>query len=95
MATVSYQELMAWGEYAKEEPFGEWRADVRIAQLCALYANAHRPEGEEPRKIADFMLFDKPSDAPEEVPEDGPRLDPMLAVMIAVAKRKKEREANG
>jgi hypothetical protein len=53
---------MEWAEYCTLEPFGEWRDDVRNAQLCALIANVNRDPKRrpEPYAIQDFMLqFDK------------------------------------
>lgn len=51
--------------YYQLEPWGEWRADFRIAQLCALIANTNR----DPKKRAkayeasEFMVFDKADEA--------------------------------
>ncbi len=50
--------LRAWQAYAEVEPFGEERADLRIAQLTALIANVHRdPKRTTAYKAKDF-LFD-------------------------------------
>jgi len=43
--------------YAEIEPFGEERADWRIAQLCVLVA---RGLGSKSAAIKDFMLCDTP-----------------------------------
>ena len=49
--------LRAWQAYAEVEPFGEERADLRIAQLAALIANAHRdPKRTTAFKAKDFMF---------------------------------------
>ncbi len=49
--------LRAWQAYAEVEPFGEERADLRIAQLTALMANAHRdPKRTTAFKAKDFMF---------------------------------------
>ena len=46
-----------WIEYARLEPFGEDRADLRIAQLAALVANAWlRKKGSRRYKVDDFMF---------------------------------------
>jgi len=39
------------------EPFGDERADLRIAQLSALVANAWSGEGDRPLGVLDFMPF--------------------------------------
>jgi hypothetical protein len=45
--------------FAKLEPFGEQRADLRMAIQAALLANIHRDKKRrsEPYKPADFMPF--------------------------------------
>ena len=39
---MSAREFAAWVAYAGMEPFGETRADIRIATLAALFAEANR-----------------------------------------------------
>jgi hypothetical protein len=58
--SISYEELALWGVYYSIEPFGEWRADVRSAQLAALTANINRDRKKRPQpfEIKDFMSFD-------------------------------------
>lgn len=43
--------------YAEAEPFGEERADLRMAILAALTANIHRDEKKKPTpfEVIDFM----------------------------------------
>lgn len=48
--------MRLWQAYEQLEPFGEERADLRIAQLCALVANRTRAKGERAFKVQDFML---------------------------------------
>jgi len=59
--TMSYPELLRWGEYFTLFPEEGWRADARAAQICAIIANVNRDEKKkpEPYQIADFLLFDK------------------------------------
>ena len=58
--------FLEWQAYSAIEPFGEWRADLRIAQLDALFANANRGKGTPPRKITDFLFdFEKPPEKPQ------------------------------
>jgi hypothetical protein len=52
---------MLYWAYWQISPWGEWRADLRIGQLCALIANANRDpkKRRKPFAIDDFMLFDQ------------------------------------
>jgi hypothetical protein len=54
---VSSRELTEWQEYAKLEPFGEERDDIRIALLCQTMANmwAKKSDGSA-FTISDFLL---------------------------------------
>lgn len=62
-ANMPWRVWRGWIEYAEMEPFGEERADLRIAQLAALFANAWlRKKGGKRYKIKDFMFeFDRRS----------------------------------
>ena len=42
-------------EYAKLEPFGEERADLRAAIVAATIANANRGRRRRPFEVKDFM----------------------------------------
>jgi hypothetical protein len=58
LRSISHAELMEWVEYCRVEPFGDWRADVRNAQLASVIANVNRDRKKrsEPYSIKDFML---------------------------------------
>lgn len=43
--------------YFRMEPWGEDRADLRMAQGWSLIANINRKKDAEPFTVADFMLF--------------------------------------
>lgn len=51
------QELVDWAAYYEIEPFGDWRADYRMAIQASLLANIHRNEEKQPRPFTpeDFM----------------------------------------
>ncbi len=53
-------EFRDWMAYATIEPFGEVRADWRIAKLTVEVANLFRRRGQPGAKLADFMWKDKP-----------------------------------
>lgn len=91
---------MRWAAYASVEPFGEWAANVRHAQWCALYANAHRNDEkhQQPFTARDFMPFGNEDDAPPAdnwTPEDGATIDPMLMATLMSAARKTEKAKHG
>jgi len=46
--------LEEWRAFARLEPFGEQRADLRIGQLTAIVANAMRAKGVKPYSWTDF-----------------------------------------
>lgn len=48
-------EIMQWRAYAAVHPIGPKRDDWRIAQLAALYFNAHRSKDHPPAKVSEFM----------------------------------------
>jgi hypothetical protein len=55
-AQMPYRTWRGWVEYNQIEPFGEERADLRVAQLAAIMANAWRKKGSRRYKIDDFMF---------------------------------------
>lgn len=64
---MSWAQLAEWQAYASIDPFGESRADLRSAQICAILANVNRDpkRRSQPYKVEDFMFFfDKPRRAP-------------------------------
>lgn len=56
MGMTSVQ-ITEWLAFAQVEPFGEWRADLRMATLAALIANVNRNDKArpEPYRPDDFM----------------------------------------
>ncbi len=85
---MSATELTQWMAYAAIEPFGERRADLRIAQLCALIANVNRDRKRRPKpfSIEDFLLFREPVE--REVRHDAKGLRAALSALNAGFKRK-------
>ena len=55
---IDAREFAEWIAFGNLEPFGEERADWRIAQLCTLVANMFRGKGRMAR-MRDFMLRPK------------------------------------
>lgn len=58
---LTAEQFIRWMAYARLEPFGEERADLRSAIIAVTMANAWRGKGSRAFKIEDFMPeFDKP-----------------------------------
>lgn len=57
--SISYPELVRWGKYYALEPFGEWPANMRAAQIVATLANINRDSKKRsrPYEIQEFELF--------------------------------------
>lgn len=49
-------ELTEWMAFDQLEPFGEPRADMRAALVCATTANSRRGRDDRPFGLDDFML---------------------------------------
>jgi hypothetical protein len=52
----SSEEFTYWLAYYRLEPWGEERADLRMAILDSLFYNANRGKGSGSKKPKDFML---------------------------------------
>lgn len=52
-------ELRTWAEYLAKSPSAEFRIEATVAQLAAIYRNAHVAEGTTPKGPSDFLLFKK------------------------------------
>lgn len=78
--TISYAELVAWGEYYQAEPWGEWRADARSAQISAILANTNRDPKKrpEPYAVKDFMMFSGKEQSEAQSDQVGAKTDPAL-----------------
>lgn len=55
LESLSYRDLREWQAYDTIEPFGDRRADLRSAQLCALIANVVPTEEDKDWSAEDFM----------------------------------------
>lgn len=56
---MTVSEFRDWIEFAKEEPFGDYRADAQLAQFMAMFANANRDskKTKDPYTADDFRLI--------------------------------------
>ena len=69
LESISGRQLAEWMAYARLEPFGEERADLRMAILAALIANVNRDPKKKssPYEVSDFMpKFEKPESISKE-----------------------------
>jgi len=57
---MSSHEFAEWMAYARIEPFGEYRADLRAALITSTMANAWRGSKSKAYKIKDFLLNFEP-----------------------------------
>lgn len=71
LCRIDSRELTEWQVYANLEPFGEERADLRMATLAALLAeiNRDRTRNKKPFTPEDFMPRFGPPVVPEPEPE--------------------------
>jgi len=58
LGKISSTQLTEWMEYDRTiEPFGEWRADYRIGQVCSLIFNTNVDlQKNKPAVPSDFIL---------------------------------------
>lgn len=63
-------EIGLLAEFLSKEPAAEDRIEASLAQLAALYVNAHRKPGSQPHRIREFLLFDDAWKAEDSEPED-------------------------
>jgi hypothetical protein len=55
LASISSRQLSEWVAYAAVEPFGEERADYRLAYALAVIVNLFRGKDDPPVKVADLL----------------------------------------
>ncbi len=71
---MSSREFAEWVAYAGMEPFGETRADIRMATLAALFAEANRDRKRRRKEfsVGEFveMFRGNPERAHADVPSD-------------------------
>lgn len=70
--SITWEQFQTWMDYYQVEPFGEERADLRIATLTALTANINRDPDEHPDAYSpiDFAPFLLPIEQTQETEED-------------------------
>jgi hypothetical protein len=57
LSSLDSYELSEWAAFYAKEPFGEYRADIRSAQIANILANTNRGKDTEPFTLYDFMPF--------------------------------------
>jgi hypothetical protein len=76
LSKLDSREISEWMAYYSIDPFGEVRADYRMAMSCCLLANINRGKGQ-PFKVSDFM--------PEFGPKKEQTVDEMKALLMGMA----------
>lgn len=87
---IDSRELAEWQAYWTLEPWGEERADQRIAELTVRVANYLRAEGQPPYTLTDFMPY---TEAPPRRPQ--PIEDQLAIVKGLASNRPAQAEDNG
>lgn len=59
---MSSSEFTEWRAFYELEPFGDWRADLRVARLTQITAEVNRDSKKrpEPYEVRDFMWDPEP-----------------------------------
>lgn len=81
LRSITAKQFQEWYLYAQIEPFGEKRADLRMAATNALLANINRGKNQTPYKIEDFLFNFEPK--PKETWEEKARLAAIWARVYA------------
>ena len=76
LSKMDSREISEWMAYYSMDPFGEVRADYRMAMLACLTANINRGNGQ-PFKVSDFM--------PEFGPKKQQTVQEMKALLMGMA----------
>lgn len=82
LGEISSRQFAEWMAYARLEPWGEERADLRAGIVASTIANANRGKGQKPYKPQQFM----PSFEPETEEESAARL--LARAMAALGGRR-------
>jgi len=62
LGEISSRQFAEWMAYARIEPFGEERADLRAGIVASTIANTNRGRGQKPYKPQQFMPEFEPED---------------------------------
>lgn len=78
---LNARQLAEWEAFYTMEPRGEFRADLRLAQLCQLTANIHRDSKKKPSpfKITDYLFDFSPKE------DEKQSVDEMIDIMKSIA----------
>ncbi len=73
--SISAEQFLEWMHYDAIDPFGEWRADYRAAEIVTMIANVNRDKKRRPTpfKTPDFLVrFGEPTkkDKPKQTWQD-------------------------
>lgn len=88
---MTLREFARWQKKWNEEPWGEYRADLRSAQICAMLANVNRDSKKhpEPFKIDAFLLFKREPELIEERSPGANAAPETVAWLYAISEKHK------
>jgi len=87
LVSLSGKQFTEWMAYAELEPFGEERADLRMAILASLIANVNRDPKKKssPYEVSDFMpKFEKKEPISKE--DAIAAIDAMMMALVAATR---------
>lgn len=65
LAQITGQQFIEWMAFYELDPWGDQRADLRMAEMLALTVNMNLRKGKKPATIQDFMHYaEKPDPKP-------------------------------
>ena len=70
---MSSLEETYWAAYFESDPWGDYRADIRNAQLLQMLYSINATKKSKPRSLTDFMPFFKKRVKPDERVTDNVR----------------------
>lgn len=82
--SMSYRQFLDWQYYAAIEPFGEFRSDVRTAQLAQMAHNVAVMKQHQKKDLTDFLLKWEDVSKPKE-PPSAARIHSIFMVMARSA----------
>lgn len=95
-ARIPLPTFYKWMDYAARKPFGDERADLRIAMMTSALLNIQLAKGQRRTRPIDFMPFSKDRKDERHSPEPSAKILADLTGMVALHKghSKKIAEAN-
>lgn len=95
LRSITSEQFLEWMHYDALDPFGEWRADWRSAEIVTMIANVNRDskKRKEPYKTTDFLVKfgEREADKPRQTVKQQLSIVKMIAGAFPTEKRTKKR----